>query len=112
LLVDVSTENSPASEQLLPQASRIPGATGERLRSAIDRALDDTKGDRSNMFVLVANGDGEGYDGLEADLESLGLTHLYFLEGGVEGYRAYENQRKQIAMSAARGCPTDRCGAR
>jgi rhodanese-related sulfurtransferase len=112
VFLDVSPGGSPNSDPFVPGALRAPAATGVALRRAVDGGLRQKGGNRSSTFVLVADARGEGYDQIAAHLEPLDLTHLYFLDGGVNGFRAFRAQQTQIAISAAQGCISDRCAGR
>lgn len=127
LLIDVST-SSPASSSLpkLPKPSassgeprteaaalgiqEVPFETAKQFRADIETAIANHPG--AAPFVLLTNRDGKNYDRIARELEPLAIEHLYFLTGGLDGYRRYKEHQRQIAESMARGCTLNECGAR
>ena len=110
LVVDVSPRATPAD--VGGATVHIPFEGAPRFRGALQHAIREQHAAGWASFVLLINSKGEGYEVLEADTKQLEIEHLYFLEGGAEGYRQFRAEQATIIDAAARGCTLNACGGR
>lgn len=89
---------------------RLPFEKGKQFRTDVEAAIANHGGEAT--FVLLTNRDGKNYDRIARELEPLAIDHLYFLTDGLDGYRRYKEQQRQIGESMARGCTLNECGTR
>lgn len=108
-----STELARKPDETVPVSMlQIQHMPEKQFRSAIQAAMMSHEGGAAATFVLLTNRDGKGYDRIARELAPLAIAHLYFLSDGIDGYRRYREQQKQIAQSVARGCTLNECGTR
>ena len=89
LVIDASTVQKEESKRSLPYATHLPVLEDPaRLLVKIDTL---TRKQKQNPFlsVLVFNESGEGYERIEKIVKKIELKNVFYLEGGIEGYRRF-----------------------
>jgi rhodanese-related sulfurtransferase len=81
LAVDVSPLQLPETKQLFPDAIHLPVA--EKLKSIV------RSGRNRYYSIVVFNETGEQYDKIKASVDKAKIENVYYLQGGVAGYRKY-----------------------
>ena len=120
IVIDVSEVQSRTSKQLMPGAIHLPviGASAKQqiknislsdLRASV-RDIKKTPG----AALLITNQDGQGYEHLEKIIAKAGAGPMFYLEGGLDGYRrflkhlALSRQPKKARVKTINECTT--CG--
>lgn len=103
LLLSGSKARKTEADYLLPQAVvlTVPDRaerTAAQLKSVLERQ-------EKNPFttLLFFNDDGQGYEKTEKALKQAGITNVFYLKGGIQGYRNFLEQ--QAALLQARDDP-------
>lgn len=89
IVCDVSATRSPTSLQLMPYAVHLP--LSDRPGSSVD-PLETFKAvhvRNEEITVLVVNQSGEGYPSIRTLFDCIGIKNVFYLEGGIHGYREY-----------------------
>ena len=81
LAVDVSPLQLPEVKQLFPDAIHLPAA--EKLKSIV------RSGRNRYYSIVVFNETGEQYEKIKASIDKAKIENVYYLQGGVAGYRKY-----------------------
>jgi len=96
LVIDVSKSESSEGRYLIPHAMAIPfGDDPEQFVSRIKRAIGGHKGNLL-LSVLIFNEGGEQYERVEKLIQETGITNVFYLKDGLNGYKAF--LRRQALM--------------
>jgi hypothetical protein len=110
LVVDVSSRDTRVGMGF--STLSIPFKGARSFQAALQDAVREHGDGGSDTFMLVTNKDGEDYAAIEAAATQIGIGHLYFLDGGAEGYRQYRAEQGKISDAAQRGCTLNACAGR
>jgi rhodanese-related sulfurtransferase len=99
LMIDVSQRRSALSTCLMPDAvqSDVSGSSEQ----AVSKLSGAGRGGRTGPLnrILIFNEKGTDYDSIRFLAGKAGLKTIFYLEGGLEQYAAYLNQRRLSALS-------------
>jgi len=96
LLIDVSKPKNPESRYLIPQAIAIPFVDdAEQCVSSIKRAMGRDKTNRL-LSLLIFDERGEQYERVEKLIEEAGLRSVFYLKGGLKGYKTFLQRQALI----------------
>jgi rhodanese-related sulfurtransferase len=97
---------------LIPQAISLPHPERPRELTAQLKTLLGNNSKNTDKYILMIDDDGTGYAAVSRELEESGLQHVYFLDGGIMGYRIFIEQQAALARADKRmekrmgaGCP-------
>jgi rhodanese-related sulfurtransferase len=112
LMIDVSRQRSTLLTCLMPDAvhAEVSGSPEQ----AVSELSDAERRERTGSFtrILIFNEKGTDYDSIRFLAGKAGLKIIFYLEGGLEQYAAYLNQRRLSALPReARLKMTTGCGS-
>ena len=103
VLIDVSEQQDPQAKHLLPEVRYLPfprQLTPGALRAAA----------AGKKLVLIFNDTGAGYEQIEKVVAQTGLENIFYLDGGLAGYRTYlSNQIQSLQARDSRIRQTADC---
>ena len=98
-VIDTSASSSLESASFLPEAIHIPLTEGNTdFFKQVKKKIRDTSAGDLLQPILILNEKGQGYRGLDRLIHKEGLRSVYYLEGGLAGYRTFL-QRQALMMS-------------
>jgi rhodanese-related sulfurtransferase len=111
LVIDVSESGSPELARGVPRAVHVPlGPDPAQFRRALVAAIGARDDGNGALFVAVLEDDGSRHLEVTHALNSLGVVHAFFVEGGLEAYRSVlVAERSRMAQVERIGDP--RCEA-
>jgi rhodanese-related sulfurtransferase len=93
------TKGSPSAASMMPEAIHIPLAkNAAAFVSALKKAVAQRK-DNSLLLVMLFNDKGEGYEAIEQAIHEAGMSKVFFLNGGLEGYDRFVKNLSQIRQA-------------
>ena len=96
VVIDTSAPPDPEARPLIPQSICVPYRDDEeKFTVALEKTAAQYKGDRF-VSVLIFNEKGEQYETIEAIVQEMGLTNVFFLKGGMRAYKEYLEQQALI----------------
>ena len=111
--IDASAPDFKEGEHLIPEAIRVPFSGDEddfikRLHDTLDGSQD-----KAGSSVLFFDQNGERYAALKHLVRKSGLKKVFFLEGGLEGYKSFLNNQALMrqplkiksGVEACKSCP-------
>jgi rhodanese-related sulfurtransferase len=109
-----SVASAPADElgRFLPQAVSLPnGADDSKFAAALKAAIAKRARKGVDLKVLVVDDNGSRIDKLDTLLPADVSARVYFLSGGIQGYRRFWSEQAAIWAAAERGPKKPHCGA-
>ena len=87
IVVDASEKH--VAQDLIPRAVSVPFTDdGKLFTSKIKTVV--SKSERNSLLsILIVSEAGEKYDMIEKDVENAGIENVFYLKGGVKGYRRF-----------------------
>jgi len=86
IILDVSSKEIPESNQPSFDVKHLSDLTEKSLHNALNEA------DPGKFYsVLIFNENGQGYDKVEKMIKNAGIKNIFYLSGGVNGYRRFIN---------------------
>ncbi len=97
-MIDTSRKRAALSACLLPDAVHVDVSGSPE--QAVSRLGEAASRDRTDPFtrIIVFNEKGTDYDSVRFFAGKAGLKNVFYLEGGLEQYAAYLNQRRLAAL--------------
>ncbi len=111
LVVDASSRGASVSDGLPSGAAHIPLDDGARFRRELGELVRERHA-RPDPFVLLVGGGAELDDRLATEVANLDLPNVYFLAGGIDGYRRHLAQRDAGRHHVAKADAVEPCGSR
>jgi rhodanese-related sulfurtransferase len=112
IVVSIATVPVKDVQSLLPQAVSVPPVEDSgKLAAAVKSAVAKRARKGTESKVLVVDDDGARYDRIENDLAAVLPQSLYFLDGGLKGYRKFWSEQATIWAAAAKPPRKPACGA-
>ena len=112
--VVVSIASAPPKDvqALFPQAVSVPATDeADKLVAAVKSAVARRTRKGAEPKVLVVDDDGTRYDRIEAAMTAALAQNVFFLDGGVNGYRKFWSEQATIWAAAAKPPRKPACGA-
>jgi rhodanese-related sulfurtransferase len=115
IVIDASESGNPDAGHPNIRRIHIPFANSPeefipRLRSATEKQTN-----KDFMSVLLCDEKGKTYEEIERHIQAAGISNILYLEGGLEGYKAFEQrqirlwQRKDNLGATTNGRPDKNC---
>lgn len=103
IFINTCVKEKAEGDRLIPQAFSLPQSDepGEFV-SRVQELLKSQE-ERNPRFVLIFDDNGDAFPGLARMLRQRGVGNIFFLEGGVAGYRKFMEHQLQVNGSASRG---------
>lgn len=114
VVIDASESQAADSRHLIPEGIHVPLLSDKKefvsgLKTAVGRHES-----KSPLSVLIFNEAGGQYEDMENVLEKAGLRNVFFLEGGLQGYKTFlqrqaliwqGNHEPRKTLKKCPGCP-------
>lgn len=95
IVIDVSGVRGSSSKQLIPAAIHLPQVGASANQPVRNLSLDDLRASvrenrkNPNSAILITNQDGKGYEQIEKTIAKADLGPVFYLAGGLDGYRRF-----------------------
>jgi len=91
VVIDVSKKQNVETKRLLPHAVHLPFSYKSKAKSSARFSGKLNRIAKKNPFisVLIFNEHGNGYEKVEKAIEKSGLNNVFYLKGGIKGYKRY-----------------------
>jgi rhodanese-related sulfurtransferase len=112
VVVDASKADKRVATYLLPESVPLdlandPGKIAEQVKTVVAKQKN-----APFLSILVFDDGGNDYERMERALSNAGITNLFFLQGGIAGYRAFLEQQASILQPSQQPKKTvNRCGS-
>ena len=100
VVIDATTLNKHMAANLLPERVPLASLNGPEQFVAQLEAIVARHKARPSLFFLVLDDHGGGYEGMEKLLAEVGISRVFFLQGGIEGYRSFLEQQASLLQPA------------
>jgi FAD/FMN-containing dehydrogenase len=110
----LSVAHAPLTDvrEVLPQAVAVDaGADDRKLVAAVKAVVSKRARKGTDLKVLIVDDDGARNDKLDAALTGVVPQSLFFLEGGLAGYRKFWSDQATLWAAASRPPRKPACGA-
>jgi len=112
LVIDASADPAPESLSLIPGLLQVVSSDQKGGSSELVKAIL-TRNSVAPFSILMTNKDGQGYEKIEKALLAEGISNVFFLEGGLDGYSRFiqdvammrRSHVKQVSGGGCRTCP-------
>ena len=95
IVIEVSEVRGSNSKQLIPAAIHLPQVGASANQPMHNRSLSDLRASvrenrkNPNSAILITNQDGKGYERIEKAIAKANLGSVFYLAGGLDGYRRF-----------------------
>jgi rhodanese-related sulfurtransferase len=108
VVMDATNEPLQWSRRLIPASVPLASSTDAKALAGQMKAILARHKMRPFPLFLIFDERGENYERIEGLVSASGIPHVYFLRGGINGYRAFLEQQASLLQSS--GPPEKRAG--
>ncbi len=97
VVIDATTANKHMAASLLPENIPMVSSNGPEPPAAQLKAIMARRKAMPSLFFLILDDDGKDQERLEKLLTEAGISRVFFLDGGIAGYRSFLEQQAEPA---------------
>lgn len=100
IVIDISAPRDPQTSALIPQSMSIPYTTTHEETFML--VLEETLTPHENnpfISIVIVDEFGEQYDHIEKAVQNTDINNVFFLKGGLEGYKKFIDQQMLISQA-------------
>lgn len=95
IAVDVSLKAEAETQHIMPYVIHIPYSNETQFISKLRAIISEHKGGPP-VFILICDDKGDHYEAIEKLIQQNGISHVFYLKGGLEGYKAFEQLQVKV----------------